>query len=83
MLSAANLEQGHYQLICASLAGFLPTDVSFEVVESTGVEKIIIVDSSASEQDGTVWYDLQGRKLTTKSTTGGIYIVGGKKIMVK
>ena len=29
------------------------------------------------------WYDLQGRKLSSKPSRAGIYIVNGKKIMVK
>ena len=30
-----------------------------------------------------VWYDLQGRKYIEKPTQHGIYILNGKKIMIK
>lgn len=78
--SAANLEVGYYQIICASLAGFLPTDIKFEVVESpdTGIDQNTIGETGTSQ-----WYDLLGRKLTAKPTQPGIYIVGGKKVMVR
>lgn len=84
VLSAANLQVGLYQLICASLAGFLPTDITFEVVESgsTSIEQLSIVGNSSSKPDNT-WYDMQGRKLNAKPTEPGIYIIGGNKILIK
>lgn len=82
VLAANNLEVGHYQLICASLAGFVPTDVTFEVVDPTGIDKPKIVENSVAGQD-KAWYDLQGRKLNAKPTEPGIYIVGGSKILIK
>lgn len=84
VLSAANLQAGLYQLICASLAGFLPTDITFEVVESgsTSIEQPSIVENSSSKHDNT-WYDMQGRKLNAKPTEPGIYIIGGNKILIK
>lgn len=81
--SAANLEVGHYQIICACIAGFLPCDLTFEVVESgsSGIEQPV-AESGATQQDNA-WYDLQGRKLTAKPAEPGVYIVGGKKILIK
>ena len=37
---------------------------------------------SLSEGEG-VWYDLQGRRIEGRPTQKGVYIVGGKKIIVK
>ncbi|MDY6293071.1 MAG: hypothetical protein SPL78_03070 [Bacteroidales bacterium] len=34
-------------------------------------------------QDNAEWYDMQGRKFTTKLSEPGIYINCGKKILIK
>ena len=60
---ATNMDVGKYELICACLGGFLPTDMTFDVVAATGTPAII-VDKSAV-QDNAEWYDMQGRKFTT------------------
>ncbi|MBP3757561.1 MAG: BspA family leucine-rich repeat surface protein [Prevotella sp.] len=45
---------------------------------------IIAVDSDQSLQgDKTQWYLLDGRRLTGKPTRAGIYIVNGKKVVIK
>lgn len=46
-------------------------------VDPTGIESIKCDDASAP-----VWYDLQGRSITTP-TSKGIYIVNGKKVVVR
>lgn len=46
-------------------------------VDPTGIESIKRDDAST-----TVWYDLQGRSITTP-TSEGIYIVNGKKVVVR
>ena len=46
-------------------------------VDPTGIESIKCDDASAP-----VWYDLQGRSITTP-TSKGIYIVNGKKVLVR
>lgn len=46
-------------------------------VDPTGIENIKRNDASTP-----VWYDLQGRRLTTP-TSKGIYIVNGKKVVVR
>ena len=46
-------------------------------VDPTGIESIKRNDVSTP-----VWYDLQGRRITTP-TSKGIYIVNGKKVMVR
>ena len=50
-------------------------DVMLEVTEPTGIENIENVEVKAI-------YDLTGRKIET-ITKGGIYIVNGKKVLVK
>lgn len=44
--------------------------------------KVIEITVPAGLKNG-VWYDLQGRKYTEKPTQHGIYILDGKKIMIK
>lgn len=46
-------------------------------VDPTGIESIKRNDASTP-----VWYDLQGRRITTP-TSKGIYVVNGKKVMVR
>ena len=46
-------------------------------VDPTGIESIKCYDASTP-----VWYDLQGRRITTP-TSKGIYIVNGKKVVVR
>ena len=46
-------------------------------VDPTGIESIKCNDASTP-----VWYDLQGRRITTP-TSKGIYIVNGKKVVVR
>ena len=36
-----------------------------------------------NKTDNDAIYDLQGRKVNSKRATGGIYIVNGKKVLVK
>lgn len=79
--SASNLDVGKYELICACIGGFFPTDITFDVVAATDAPAII-VDKSAV-QDNAEWYDMQGRKFTTKPSEPGIYINCGKKILIK
>ena len=33
--------------------------------------------------NGEGWYDLQGRKMTTMPTQRGLYVIDGKKVVVK
>ena len=46
--------------------------------DATGIQT-----PSDSPSMGSAWYDLQGRKLDSKPTHKGMYIVNGKKVMVK
>ena len=46
------------------------------------VMRVITITVPQNLQDG-VWYDLQGRKYVDKPVRHGIYILNGKKIMIK
>ena len=46
----------------------------------TGVEKI---ESLAGNSEKAVWYNLNGQKLNGKPQQSGLYIVNGKKVLVK
>ena len=47
--------------------------------ETTGIRPT----PDPSLNNGGEWYDLSGRKLTQKPTQKGVYIVNGKKVVVK
>ena len=49
-----------------------------KVGESTGIS---IVDANRNDQRSAVYYDLQGRRVA--KTTKGLYIVNGRKVVVK
>ena len=49
--------------------------------EMTGIQTIRTSDQSAAQQQGT--YDLQGRRINGQPTQKGIYIVNGKKTIIK
>ncbi len=42
--SATNMDVGKYELICACIGGFLPTDMTFDVVAATDAPAIIVID---------------------------------------
>jgi hypothetical protein len=46
------------------------------------VVRVISIDMPVAIQDGA-WHDLQGRKYTSTPTQSGIYIMDGRKIMIK
>lgn len=80
-LSGAEFEVGRYRLICAGITGFLPTDLEFEVVEST--DQTGIDQPTGADNENAEWYDLQGKKMPQQPTTPGIYIKNGKKVIIK
>ena len=47
--------------------------------ETTGVASM----ADGIDDMSVVWYTLDGRKLNSKPTTKGLYIVNGKKVMIK
>ena len=44
--------------------------------------RVVTITVPASLKDG-VWYDLMGRRYTETPTQSGIYIMNGKKILIK
>ncbi len=50
--------------------------------EATGVETIETARSAESQLDG-VWYSLDGRRLAGLPTRSGVYIVNGKKVVIR
>ena len=59
--------EGHYNV----------KDVTDQI--STGVNVLTVDKQKAS----TIWYDLQGRRYNQRPTLPGVYINGGKKIMIR
>ena len=58
--------------------GQLSNRLRFDFGGSTGVEQ-----TTVNGQQTTVIYDLQGRKVTDIEGLKGVYIVGGKKVVIK
>lgn len=56
---------------------YIVKDVTDQI--STGVNVLTVDNQKAS----TVWYDLQGRRYNQRPTLPGVYINGGKKIMIR
>ena len=54
--------------------------MAFEDEETTGISEEVIVNCEQSTGD---WYTLDGRRLDKKPTQKGVYIVNGKKMVVK
>lgn len=48
----------------------------------TGIESIFDTPS-VNYRNTDVWYGLDGRKNIGKPLKGGIYIIGGKKLIIK
>ena len=49
--------------------------------EATGIQEIVNSKSVNSQSDG--WYTLDGRRLSEKPTQSGVYINGGRKVVIK
>ena len=50
--------------------------------EESIITRVIEITLPTPVQDDA-WYDLQGRRYTTKPTTPGIYIMNGRKIIIQ
>ena len=50
--------------------------------EESIITRVVEITLPAPVQDDA-WYDLQGRRYTTKPTTPGIYIMNGRKIIIQ
>ena len=49
----------------------------------TGILSVPLASGSEERSAANGWYDLQGRKYSEKPTAKGLYIHGGKKVVVK
>ena len=67
--------RAYFQLLDANAHSFV-LDLGDE---TTGLE--MMSDGRGKMSD--VWYNLQGRKLQSKPTAKGVYIVNGKKTIIK
>ena len=55
----------------------------FEDGETTGIESIVLPSDNARTADSEAWYTLLGTRLPAKPATAGVYIHGGRKVVVK
>ena len=75
-----DLDKDTYIEITTDKAGkgcYIVKDVTDQI--STGVNVLTVDKQKAS----TIWYDLQGRRYNQRPSLPGIYINGGKKIMIR
>ena len=72
---------------------YIPANKAYYVYSGTGAPKFGFDEGDGNitwingltldDNDNDAIYDLQGRKVNSKRATGGIYIVNGKKVLVK
>lgn len=55
----------------------------FEDGQTTGINTVNMLADSNSATSSDVWYTLQGTRLPVKPTAAGIYINGGRKVVIK
>ena len=75
-----DLDKDTYIEITTDKAGngyYIVKDVTDQI--STGVNVLTVDKQKAS----TIWYDLQGRRYNQRPSLPGVYINGGKKIMIR
>ena len=65
----------------ASNARIASFNIDFGEGEATGIQEIVNSKSVNSQSDG--WYTLDGRQLDGKPTQSGVYINGGRKVVIK
>ena len=66
---------------CMTLEAVNPNMLLLDLNKGGTVTDIATINANATAQD--VWYDMFGRKYTTKPTAAGLYIHNGKKEVVK
>lgn len=79
-IDISNLDKDTYIEITTAKDGqgyYNVKDVTDQI--STGVNVLTVDKQKAS----TIWYDLQGRRYNQRPTLPGVYINGGKKIMIR
>lgn len=50
---------------------------------TTAIDAERLIDNEELIMDNSCWYDLSGRRLSSKPTTKGIYIMNGRKVVIK
>ncbi len=60
--------------------GYIPEEEN-ENDEPTGIN--LVDNSSVDRLENAVWYNLSGQQLNGRPATSGVYIVNGKKVMIK
>ena len=55
----------------------------FEDGKTTGIESIVLPSDNVRTADPEAWYTLLGTRLPAKPATAGVYIHGGRKVVVK
>jgi hypothetical protein len=61
--------------------GYYVKDGLFGIGTTTGIQNVMVNGPCSMFNDA--WYDLQGRRLSGKPTTKGVYIHGGKKLVIR
>ena len=82
---------GFYKLKSGKKIGFgkaylsgsnAPSYLNFEENETTEIREVKEVNGVIEVNDNS-WYTLDGRKMDSKPTAKGLYIVNGKKVVIK
>lgn len=55
----------------------------FEDGETTGIDSIVLPSDKARTADPDAWYTMLGTRLPARPATPGVYIHGGRKVVVK
>ena len=58
-------------------------NLNFDDGETTGIKSLSPDPSPSREGSAGAWYSLDGRKLSGKPTHKGLYINGGRKVVIK
>ena len=60
-----------------------PTEIRIRFDEIDGISSPTPNSSSRGGEEAGAWYDLSGRRITNSPTTKGLYIINGKKTIIK
>ena len=62
---------------------FLTDDPEDELSEDFGNQDITAIKAMQTEDAKTVWYNMNGQKLNGRPTLPGVYVMNGKKVLIK
>lgn len=62
---------------------FLTDDPEDELSEDFGNQDITAIKAMQKEDAKTVWYNMNGQKLNGRPTLPGVYVMNGKKVLIK